>query len=83
MLVDQAGNTMQEVVQAIDRVTAVMSGIRTASADQSAGVAQVGQSVTELDQATQQNAALAEETAAAAERLKEQGQQLAETMTFF
>jgi methyl-accepting chemotaxis protein-1 (serine sensor receptor) len=46
-------------------------------------VAQVGQSVTELDQATQQNAALAEQSAAAAESLKVQGQQLAQAMTFF
>jgi len=82
-LVDQAGHTMQEVVQAIDRVTAVMAEIRTASGEQSAGVAQVGQSVAELDQATQQNAALAEQSAAAAESLKAQGQQLAQAMTFF
>jgi methyl-accepting chemotaxis protein len=82
-LVDQAGRTMQEVVQAIERVTAVMSEIRTASHEQSAGVAQVGQAVAELDQATQQNAALAEESAAAAESLKSQGQQLVEAMAFF
>jgi len=82
-LVDQAGQTMQEVVQAIERVTAMMAEIRNASVEQSAGVEQVGQSVAELDQATQQNAALAEQSAAAAESLKAQGQQLAETMTFF
>lgn len=82
-LVDQAGDTMQEVVHAIERVTAVMAEIRTASVEQSAGVAQVGQSVAELDKATQQNAALAEESAAAAESLKAQGQQLAQAMTFF
>jgi methyl-accepting chemotaxis protein len=81
--VEQAGDTMQEVVLAIGRVTGVMAKIRAASVEQSAGVAQVGQSVTELDQATQQNAALAEQSAAAAESLKVQGQQLAQAMTFF
>jgi methyl-accepting chemotaxis protein len=82
-LVEQAGSTMQEVVQAIERVTAVMAQIRTASAEQSEGVERVGQSVAELDQATQQNASLAEQSAAAAESLKHQGQQLAAAMTFF
>jgi len=82
-LVDQAGQTMQEVVQAIDRVTTTMAQIRTSSVEQSAGVEQVGQSVAELDRATQQNAALAEQSAAAAESLKAQGQQLAQAMTFF
>ena len=82
-LVDRAGQTMDEVVQAIGRVTAVMAEIRHASVEQNAGVAQVGQSVTELDQATQQNAALAEQSAAAAESLRVQGQQLAQAMTFF
>jgi methyl-accepting chemotaxis protein len=82
-LVDEAGRTMQEVVQAIERVTSVMSEIRTASSEQSADVAQVGQVVAELDRATQQNAALAEQSAAAAESLKAQGQQLVEAMSFF
>jgi methyl-accepting chemotaxis protein len=82
-LVNQAGRTMDEVVQAIVRVTAVMAEIRTASSEQNAGVAQVGQTVAELDRATQQNAALAEESAAAAESLRAQGQQLVEAMAFF
>ncbi len=82
-LVDQAGHTMQEVVQAIQRVTEVMTEIRTASVEQSAGVARVGESIAQLDQATQQNAALAEQGAAAAGQLQMQGQQLAETMMFF
>ncbi|MET0193070.1 MAG: methyl-accepting chemotaxis protein [Hyphomicrobiaceae bacterium] len=82
-LVEQAGSTMSEVVQAIQRVTGVMTEIRTASTEQSTGVAQVGRSIGELDHATQQNAALAEQSAAAAESLKAQGQQLAQVMTFF
>ena len=81
--VEQAGSTMQEVVHAIERVTSVMAEIRNATTEQSAGVTLVGQSVTELDRATQQNAALAEQSAAAAKNLKAQGQQLAQAMTFF
>jgi methyl-accepting chemotaxis protein len=82
-LVNQAGDTMTNVAQAVRRVTAVVSEISTASTQQSAGVAQVGQSVAELDQATQQNAALAEQSAAAAESLRVQGQQLVQAMSFF
>jgi methyl-accepting chemotaxis protein len=82
-LVNQAGDTMTNVAQAVRRVTAVVCEISTASTQQSAGVAQVGQSVAELDQATQQNAALAEQSAAAAESLRTQGQQLVQAMSFF
>jgi methyl-accepting chemotaxis protein len=81
--IDEAGRTMEEVVNAIARVTAVMGEIRHASSEQTAGVSQVGQAVTELDRATQQNAALAEQSAAAAESLKLQGRQLVEAMAFF
>ncbi len=82
-LVDKAGHTMDEVVSAIRRVTDIMGEISTASAEQSAGVAQVGQSVTEMDQATQQNAALVEESAAAAESLRSQAQQLVQAVAVF
>jgi methyl-accepting chemotaxis protein len=82
-LVDQAGQTMQTVVQAIGRVAAVTAAIRTASAQQSSGVADVGHSVTQLDRATQQNATLAEQSAKAAESLKSQGRQLVEAVSFF
>ena len=82
-LVDKAGHTMEEVVSAIRRVTDIMGEISTASAEQSAGVAQVGQSVTEMDQATQQNAALVEESAAAAESLRGQAQQLVQAVAVF
>jgi methyl-accepting chemotaxis protein len=70
VLVDQAGTTMTEVVAAIRRVTDIMGEISAASTEQSQGVAQVGEAVTQMDQATQQNAALVEESAAAAESLK-------------
>ena len=73
---DEAGHTMVDVVNAIRRVTELMSQISTASHEQSMGVAQVGEAVTQLDQVTQQNAALVEEMAAAADSLKMQAQDL-------
>jgi methyl-accepting chemotaxis protein len=82
-LVDQAGNTMNEVVGSIRRVTDIMGEISAASSEQSAGVAQVGEAVTNMDQATQQNAALVEEMAAAASSLKGQAQDLVQTVAVF
>lgn len=75
-LVDEAGNTMQEVVASIRRVTDIMGEISAASIEQSQGVAQVGEAVTQMDQVTQQNAALVEEMAAAASSLKNQAEEL-------
>lgn len=82
-LVDQAGSTMAEVVSSIRRVTDIMAEISAASSEQSQGVAQVGEAVTQLDQTTQQNAALVEESAAAAESLKTQAQQLVQAVAVF
>ncbi|OQW89184.1 MAG: methyl-accepting chemotaxis protein [Rhodoferax ferrireducens] len=82
-LVDQAGITMQEVVSSIKRVTDIMGEISAASLEQSHGVAQVGEAVTQMDQATQQNAALVEEMAAAASSLKAQAQDLVQTVAMF
>ncbi len=82
-LVDQAGATMQEVVQSIERVTEIVGEISNANAEQSAGVAQVGQAVMSMDQATQQNAALVEESAAAADSLRAQAQTLVEAVSTF
>ena len=82
-LVDQAGVTMTEIVTAIKRVTDIMGEISSASVEQSAGVAQVGEAVTQMDQATQQNAALVEESAAAAESLKQQAQQMVQAVAVF
>ena len=82
-LVDAAGEKMSGVVSAIRQVNDVVSAIDTASAEQSAGVAQVGQAITQLDQATQQNAALVEEMAAAAAKLKEQAAELVSAMAMF
>ena len=82
-LVDRAGTTMQEVVASIRRVTDIMGEISAASTEQSAGVAQVGEAVVQMDQATQQNAALVEEMAAAASSLRSQAQDLVQTVDIF
>ena len=82
-LVGQAGVTMTEVVSSIKRVTDIMGEISAASSEQSAGVAQVGEAITQMDRVTQQNAALVEESAAAAESLKGQAQQLVQSVAVF
>ena len=82
-LVDKAGETMTEVVSSIRRVTDIMGEISAASNEQSAGVAQVGEAVTSMDQATQQNAALVEEMAAAASSLKSQANELVQVVGVF
>jgi methyl-accepting chemotaxis protein len=82
-LVDQAGVTMTEVVTSIQRVTDIMGEISAASHEQAAGVAQVGESVLQMDQATQQNAALVEQMAAAASSLRSQAHELVTTVAVF
>ncbi|MBL8387153.1 MAG: MCP four helix bundle domain-containing protein [Hydrogenophaga sp.] len=82
-LVDQAGTTMAEVVGSIRRVTDIMGEISAASIEQSSGVNQVGDAVTQMDQATQQNAALVEESAAAAASMKTQAHQLVDSVAQF
>jgi methyl-accepting chemotaxis protein-1 (serine sensor receptor) len=82
-LVDQAGATMTEVVSSIKRVTDIMGEISAASNEQALGVAQVGEAVTQMDQTTQQNAALVEQMAAAASSLKSQAQELVQTVAVF
>ena len=77
-LVAEAGQTMEEIVGAIKRVSDIVVEISSASVEQSSGVTQVGQAVSQMDQVTQQNAALVEESAAAAESLKQQAQHLVE-----
>ncbi len=82
-LVDKAGATMTEVVKAIRNVTDIMGEISAASSEQSAGVGQVGEAVTQMDQTTQQNAALVEEMAAAAGALNVQAGELVKAMAVF
>jgi methyl-accepting chemotaxis protein len=82
-LVDQAGKTMGEIVSSIQRVNDIVGEITSASIQQSSGVQQVGEAVSQMDQTTQQNAALVEESAAAAESLKNQADGLVKTIAFF
>ena len=82
-LVDQAGSTMTELVDSIQRVTNLMADISVASSEQSKGVAQVGDAVNSLDQVTQQNAALVEQMAAATTSLKSQAVDLVNTVSAF
>ncbi|HWV64012.1 MAG TPA: methyl-accepting chemotaxis protein, partial [Oxalicibacterium sp.] len=82
-LVDQAGETMREVVDSIGRVTLMMGDITTASQEQSAGIEEVNQAIGQMDQVTQQNAALVEEAAAAAASLQEQANNLAQIVSVF
>jgi methyl-accepting chemotaxis protein len=83
VLVDLAGETMSDVVSSIKRVTDIMGEISAASSEQAMGVAQVGEAVTHMDQATQQNAALVEEMAAAASSLKSQAADLVHVVDSF
>ena len=82
-LVNQAGETMHDVVASIRRVTDIMAEISAASSEQSAGIEQVNQAITQMDQVTQQNAALVEEAAAAADSMREQSRQLIEVVGEF
>ncbi len=83
VLVDKAGATMTEVVASIRRVTDIMGEISAASNEQSAGVSQVGEAVTQMDQTTQQNAALVEEMTAAASALNAQAGELVDVVAVF
>ena len=82
-LVAQAGQTMEEIVTSIKRVTDIMSEITAASQEQSQGIEQVNTAITQMDEVTQQNAALVEEAAAAAESLEEQAQNLSASVGTF
>ncbi|SOZ29582.1 MCP: methyl-accepting chemotaxis protein [Cupriavidus taiwanensis] len=82
-LVAEAGQTMGEIVQAVRRVTDIMNEIGAASHEQTSGIEQVSQAVTQMDQVTQQNAALVEEAAAAAGALEEQAQKLKNVVSVF
>ena len=82
-LVGQAGHTMQDVVAAIGKVAEIVAEISRASAEQSHGVGQIGEAVNRMDEGTQQNAALVEQTSAAAESLRHQAAQLVATVEDF
>jgi len=82
-LVQDAGSTMGEIVGAVQRVTDIMGEISASASAQSRGIDDVNQAVTQVDDMTQQNAALVEESAAAAESLREQAQRLAQIVSQF
>ncbi|TFW32415.1 methyl-accepting chemotaxis protein [Massilia horti] len=82
-LVDQAGSTMEEIVVSVNRVTDIMSEIAAASHEQSEGIDQINKAVGQMDDATQQNAALVEEAAAAAVSLEQQASNLVELVSVF
>ncbi len=82
-LVDAAGATMQEVVDSVKRVAAIMGEITTASAEQSSGIEQVNQAIGQMDEMTQHNAALVEQAAAAAKSMQEQAQALSQAVSVF
>ncbi len=82
-LVESAGETMADIVNAVTRVTDIMGEIASASGEQSRGIDQVGIAVTEMDRVTQQNASLVEESAAAAAALEEQASRLSQAVAVF
>ncbi|SEN92268.1 methyl-accepting chemotaxis protein-2, aspartate sensor receptor [Duganella sp. CF517] len=81
--VEQAGTTMQEVVDSVRRVTDIMSEISSASEEQRSGIGQVHEAIAQMDQVTQQNAALVEEAAAAAHALQDQAHELEQVVRIF
>ncbi|BEN26196.1 Tar ligand binding domain-containing protein [Serratia marcescens] len=83
VLVENSGATMQDIVRSVTRVTDIMGEIASASDEQSRGIEQVTQAVTQMDQVTQQNAALVEESASAATALEEQAITLADAVAVF
>ncbi|MFL9929393.1 methyl-accepting chemotaxis protein [Paraburkholderia sp. RL18-103-BIB-C] len=82
-LVDEAGRTMTEIIGAVQRVTDIMGEIAAASEEQSGGIDQVARAVTQMDEVTQQNAALVEEAAAAASSLEDQAGKLRSAVAVF
>jgi methyl-accepting chemotaxis protein len=82
-LVDKAGASMTRIVSAVDQVAAIINEITSASAEQSDGIQQVNQALAHMDEATQQNAALVEQAAAAAGSLEEQANLLKTAMSAF
>ena len=79
----ETGTTMDEIVHSVQRVTSIMSDIMIASQEQSSGIEHVSQAIGQMDQVTQQNAALVEEAAAAAGSLEEQAARLAQAVRVF
>lgn len=83
VLVDEAGDTMKEVVSSVRRINVMMAEVLTASEEQRAGIEEISQAVMKMDRATQQNASLVDNAAAAAEELSQQAQKLDEAVSVF
>jgi len=81
--VENAGSTMQDIVTSVKRVTDIIGEIAAASLEQSAGIEQVNEAIMKMDDVTQQNTALVEEAAAAAESLMEQAEELMNAVSVF
>ncbi|GGY39642.1 methyl-accepting chemotaxis protein [Bacterioplanes sanyensis] len=82
-LVNQSGNTLNEIIAAVENVSAMIQEISTAAREQSAGIDQVNSAVAQMDEMTQQNAALVEQASAAGEAMAEQAQSMTQMMEFF
>jgi methyl-accepting chemotaxis protein len=82
-VVEQAGATMEQIVDSINSVTGIVSEISAASQKQCDGIGQVNRAITQMDSATQQNAALVEEAAAASQSLQDQARSLARAVSVF
>ncbi|MDB5761614.1 MAG: hypothetical protein JWQ21_609 [Herminiimonas sp.] len=83
MLVDGAGNTMNKIIQSVEQAASIMSEISAASQEQSSGIESVSRSIGEMDEMTQQNAALVEQAAASAESMHEQTLSLSKAVSMF
>lgn len=82
-LVENTGSTMEQIVLSVTHVRDIMAEIAAASDEQTRGIAQIGQAIVEMDHTTQQNAALVEESAAAADSLEEQADMLLQSVSVF
>jgi len=82
-LVDESGETLNEIVDAVKEVTELIAQIASSSSDQATGIDEMNRAIATMDEMTQQNASLVEETSAASQSLREEGRQLLHLMNFF
>jgi len=82
-LVDDSGNTLDEIVNAVKKVSDIIAEIAAAGMEQSAGIEEVNKAITQMDEMTQQNAALVEEATAASESMNEEAKSMTDLMDFF
>ena len=82
-LVDESGDTLSEIVEAVEKVTELIAQIASSSLEQSTGIDEINRAIATMDEMTQQNASLVEETSAASQSLKDEGKQLLHLMNFF